>query len=224
MHTVSIKESFKFGWNAFKKDAGVYVGATAVALVASFVVNKISGELGNGLFGALVSIAGAVLTWWLFLGLTRMTLNSYAGLPVKFDMVFKESWDVLWRYALAAIVMVIVVGIGFILLVVPGIIAQVMLSLTIFLVLEKGMKPIAALKESRRMTKGKRWDLFLFFLVLVLINIVGAIPMGLGLLVTLPISLLAFAHVYKAIDKSDDMAPVVPTQMPPAASTGPTVA
>lgn len=218
MHTVSIKESFKFGWNAFKKDAGIYIGATAVVLVASVVMSKMSESLGDGLLSALISIAGTVLTWWLFLGLTRMTLNSYAGLPVKFDMIFKESWNVLWRYALAAILTLIIVGIGLILLIVPGIIAQIMLCLTVFLVLEKGMKPIDALKESRRMTKGKRWDLFLFLLVLILVNIVGAIPMGLGLLVTLPISLLAFAHVYKAIDKSDDMAPVAPTQMPPAAA------
>lgn len=223
MHTVSISESFRFGWNAFKKDAWVYIGATLVALIASVVVNKITKELGDGLIGLIVTVAGMLVTWWLFLGLTRMTLNSYAGLPVKFDMVFKESWNVLWRYALAAIVSLIIVGIGLILLIVPGIIAQIMLSLTIFLVLEKGMKPIDALKESRRMTKGKRWDLFLFLLVLVFINIVGAIPAGLGLLVTLPISLLAFTHVYKAIDKSDDMAPVAPTQMPPVASTGPVV-
>ncbi len=223
MHTVSIKESFRFGWNAFKKDVWVYIGSTAVALIVSMVISKMSDELGDGLFSALISIAGTVLTWWLFLGLTRMALNSYASLPVKFDMIFKESWNVLWRYALTAIVSLIIVGIGLILLIVPGIIAQVMLSLAAFLVLEKSMKPIDALKESRRMTKGKRWDLFLFLLVLVLINIIGMIPAGLGLLVTLPVSLLAFTHVYKAIDKSDDMAPVAPTQMPPATSTGPVV-
>ena len=218
MHTVSIKESLKFGWNAFKKDVWVYVGATAVVLVASVVISKIGEDV------PLVNIVGTVLSWWLFLGLTRMTLNSYAGLPVKFEMLFKESWNVLWRYALASIVSLIIIGIGLILLIVPGIIAQVMLCLAAFLVLEKSMKPIEALKESRRMTKGKRWDLFLFILVLILINVVGALPFGLGLLVTLPVSLLAFAHVYKAIDKSDDMAPVAPTQMPPAASTGPSVA
>ena len=218
MHTVSISESFRFGWSAFKRDAWVYVGSTAAVLIASIIINKITAEV-SGLMELIVTVAGTLLTWWLFLGLIRMALNSYTGLPIKFDMVFKESWDVLWRYALASILCVIIVGIGFILLIIPGIIAQVMLSLVMFLVVEKGMKPFESLKESKRMTQGKKWDLFLFLLVLLLINIIGAIPAGLGLLVTMPVSLLAFTHVYKAIDKSDDMTTVVPTQMPPASAT-----
>lgn len=220
MHTVSIKESLSFGWNAFKQNVWIYIGATVVIAIVSMIGNKASGHGG----GSLLSLVTTVVTWWLTLGLTRMALNSYAGLPVKFEMLFKESWNVLWRYALASIVSGIIILVGFVLLIVPGVMALVAFSLVTFLVLEKGMKPIEALKESRRMTKGKGWDLFLFILVLVLINIVGAIPFGLGLLVTLPVSILAFAHVYKKIDKSDDMAPVAPTQMPPAASTGPTVA
>ena len=224
MHTVSISESLRFGWNAFKKDAWVYVGAAAVVLVVSFVINQVTAKLGDGILAGLVGLVGAVLTWWFFLGLMRMTLNSYAGLPVKFEMIFKESGEVLWRYALASIMTAIIVIIGLVLLIVPGIIAQIMLCLSAFLVLEKGMKPVEALKESRRMTKGKRWELFLFLLVLVIVNIVGAIPAGLGLLVTLPISLLALAHVYKNIDKGDDMAPVAPTQMPPATPAAPSAA
>ncbi len=223
MHTLSISESLRFGWNAFKRDAWVYIGSTAVILIVSLLVNKIGQEVGENFLGMIVSIAGTVLSWWLFLGLTRMALNSYASLPVKFDMVFKESWNVLWRYAVVAILSLIIVVIGLILLIVPGIIAQVMICLSLFLVLEKNMRPIEALKESRRMTKGKRWTLFLFVLTTVVINLIGAIPAGLGLLVTLPVSLLAFTHIYKAIDKSDDMSPVTATQMPPATSTGSTV-
>ena len=166
----------------------------------------------------IISIVGTVLTWGLLLGLTRMALVAHDGGKPRFDMLFKESWNVLWRYALAMIASIIIVLIGFVLLIVPGIIAQVMLSLVVFLVLEKNMMPIQALKESRRMTQGKRWDLFLFLLVACVFNIIGALIFGVGLLVMLPITMLAFAHVYRSIDKSDDMAPVAPTQMPPASA------
>lgn len=219
MHTVSIKESFRFGWNTFKRDPWMLVGATAVIGVVSVIVNKLNDPMDPNV---LISIVGTVLTWWLFLGLTRMALMAHDGGKPRFDMVFKESWNVLWRYALATIISIIITIVGLILLIVPGIIAQVMLSLMIFLILEKRMMPIEALKESRRMTRGKRWDLFLFFLVAGIFNLIGVLIFGVGLLLTLPVTMLAFAHVYRSIDRGDDMTPVAPTPMP-AASAAPTV-
>lgn len=215
MHTVSIKESFRFGWNTFKRDPWVLVGATAVIGVVSMIINTLDDSMDSGI---LIGVVGALLTWWLFLGFTRMVLMAHDGGKPRFDMVFKESWNVLWRYALAMIVSIVIVVIGLVLLIVPGIIAQIMLSLAIFLILEKHMMPIEALKESRRMTKGKRWDLLLFYIVCGALNLAGALLFGIGLLLTLPVTMLAFAHVYRSIDRSDDMAPVAPTQMPPAST------
>lgn len=213
MHTFSIKEAFSSAWSAFKRNTWMLVGATAFIGGVSLVGNMIIGD-DTGILSFILSIALAVATWWLSLGFIRMGLLVHGGGTPVFKMLFAESWDRTWKYAVASIVTSIIVIVGLVLLIVPGIIAQVMLSLSVFFILEKGSGPIEALKESRRMTKGKRWDLFLFFVVAILLNIAGAIPMGLGLLVTVPVTLLAFVHVYKKIDATDDVQVVKPMEMP----------
>lgn len=212
MQTFSIKEAFRTGWNSFKQHAWLLIGSTAFIGVVSMVINSLAddGEPLAFIFG----IVGAFLSWWFFLGFTRMALTINAGGVPAFGMLFRESWDLLWKYAVASIVSGVIVVVGLILLIVPGVIAQIMLSLTVFMVLEKGLGPIEALRESRRLTKGKRWDMFLFFILVVLLNVAGAIPMGLGLLVTVPVTFLAFVHVYKKIDGTDDLQPVKPMEMP----------
>lgn len=49
------------------------------------------------------------------------------------------------------------------------------------------------------MTKGSWLSLFLLGVVLAVINIVGALLLMIGLLVTIPISMLAMVHVYRTL-------------------------
>jgi uncharacterized membrane protein len=67
-----------------------------------------------------------------------------------------------------------------------------------FLIIEDdNLNALDSLKKSMRMTRGGFWKLFGFFVMITVINIIGAIPFGLGLIVTLPVSLIAYAVVYK---------------------------
>jgi len=60
-------------------------------------------------------------------------------------------------------------------------------------------------------------DLFIFFLILVGLNLLGAVCLGVGLLVTVPMSGLAMAHVYRTLKpKAAVASPPGPT---PAAAT-----
>jgi uncharacterized membrane protein len=104
-----------------------------------------------------------------------------------------------WHYLLTSIALTIVVVIGFLLLVVPGIILALALSFSLYLVIEKKMNTIAAFKESMRLTRSNRVSLFALGLVLGIINILGAIVFVLPLLVTAPISMLASVHAYRIL-------------------------
>ena len=70
------------------------------------------------------------------------------------------------------------------------------------LVIDKGLPPIEALRESARLTKGKRWKLLGFAVCMILLNILGAIALGVGLLVSMPISMLATMRAYRALSKA----------------------
>jgi uncharacterized membrane protein len=91
------------------------------------------------------------------------------------------------------------VAIGFVFLIVPGIYLAVKYQFYDYLIVDKGMGPIEAIKRSGVLTEGVKWNLVLFWLALVGINILGMIALGVGLIATVPVSWLANAYVYRRL-------------------------
>lgn len=69
----------------------------------------------------------------------------------------------------------------------------------LIIVENENTSPIKALKDSFDMTKGHSVALISFYAIMLILNVVGALAFGAGLIVTLPVSLLAFAIVYKKL-------------------------
>lgn len=95
---------------------------------------------------------------------------------------------------------------GIILLIVPGMIMAVMLGLFAYFIVDQNMGPIEALKASRALTKGHRWQLFCFGFMLFLFNIAGLLCLLVGMVVTIPASYIAQAHVYDRLCKLKETA------------------
>ena len=55
------------------------------------------------------------------------------------------------------------------------------------------------MSESHRLTRGHKWQLFGFVLLLLLINLLGLLALVVGLLVSIPVSTLAFVHAYRVL-------------------------
>ena len=81
----------------------------------------------------------------------------------------------------------------------PGVIVGLMFMFTTFIVIDRGLGPIEAMKESRRITDGHKWTLLGFSLMLVLINLLGMLALVVGLLVTIPVSSLALVQAYRLL-------------------------
>ena len=62
---------------------------------------------------------------------------------------------------------------------------------------DENVRGMDALKKSYHMTGTGFWKLVAFIIVVIIMNIVGAIPFGLGLIVTVPVTLIAYTIVYK---------------------------
>jgi hypothetical protein len=59
-----------------------------------------------------------------------------------------------------------------------------------------GAAILQSLSRSAKLTHGVKWRLALFALAIIGLNILGLIALLVGLLVTIPVSFLAFVHVY----------------------------
>ncbi len=198
MNTFSIEAALRFGWNTFKKRPGFFVGVTLIIGIVSWITGFIIGllgEPGEGMIGRLLNL----------LVTTLVDLGVVAVLLKAFDNVEAPQFADLWHphrylpYLGATILMGLIVVVGLVLLIIPGIIASIMLMFTKFLVVDRSLGPVEALKESVRITKGHRLNLFLFMLAIIAINLVGALLLFVPLLVTVPVSGLAMIYVYRTI-------------------------
>ena len=146
----------------------------------------------------LMSLASAVITLFVEIGLLTFALRVHDAVE---KATLKDMWNptpFIW-YAIGQFLVGFIVLVGLLLLVVPGVIAILGLMFTSYLIVDRGMGPIEAIKESWRMTKGHKGTLFLFTLTLLGLNILGFLALIVGLIVTVPISMLAVTHVYRKL-------------------------
>ncbi|MEK7116658.1 MAG: hypothetical protein AAB837_00645 [Patescibacteria group bacterium] len=192
----SIKESLKFGWEKFKANLEISL-LTTLLMVA---VGSLTGKE-DMVLGWLFAFALVVFLIIIRIGYTKIFLRIHDGESPKFTEIFQE-YKTFWRYLGVSILMSLAVLGGLILLIIPGIIWAVRFSFSPIIVVDTKLGPVASMKESYAITKGSFWHLFFFWIVLALVNLLGLILFGVGLLITVPLTVLATVYVYRELSKA----------------------
>ena len=101
--------------------------------------------------------------------------------------------------------------IGGILLTILGVLSLIYITVRICLaaacVLDKGMNPWAAITSSFAMTRANFWRLVALFILQNIIVIVSLIPLLLGLIWTLPLSLILYGTIYQFLSLRPQVQP-----------------
>ncbi len=105
----------------------------------------------------------------------------------------------------AVLVSVIVI----LLALIPALILSVKLQFFGYFLVDKNTGVIESLKKSYAMTKGVWGELFVFGLLLVLVNVAGFLCLLIGLLATIPTTYLAMAYVYRKLVAQESLTPAV---------------
>jgi len=232
----SIGSTVRFGWDTFKKRPWLFIGAFLLFVIAQGLLDVLS-SANEALFpisdedfliaDALVDFAihfglGALIS----MGLTAFNLAAHdnPGTVKLFALWHPHPyWKFLGLSVLFSIVILAGVLLGFVLvdrfglenglaigiplLFVLGAIFWLTFMFAGFFVIDREVGPIEAMKESYRITRGHRWSLLGLLLVLLLINLLGALALIVGLLVSAPVLLLAFAHAYRVLAGSAETRP-----------------
>lgn len=188
------------GWEATKGQLGFLMVLVIVSVVLWMVPGGLQAMAGDSAgVAAGGAILGFVLSALVNLGWARIGLLRSDGREGSFEAFFGTMGRIV-TYIFASILAFVAVGVGFALLVIPGIYLAVKLSLFSFVIVDDPQAgPMDALKESWRLTDGVWWQLFLFYLVTGLINTLGAVLVGVGLLVTIPLTIIAWARVFRSL-------------------------
>ena len=154
--------------------------------------------------GAIIGtlITGYIGTVWV---LAYVSKGSFTMDDIFAGFTFKKF---IYYVCVAFLVAVSVIG-GLILLIVPGIIFAVRLMFAKYIAVETGIKPMDALRESKRITNGYRWQLFWFSVVIILINILGLLCLIVGIFYTAPLSAIATGIIYKKLSQKASAETVV---------------
>ncbi|MBN1927669.1 MAG: hypothetical protein JW798_17685 [Prolixibacteraceae bacterium] len=100
---------------------------------------------------------------------------------------------------LAHLLQVAIIGIGFVALIIPGIVLACRLSFVPYLVMDKELDPIQAVEESWRMTRGFGWTIFGLAILSFFIAIVGLLCLFVGIFPAIIVIRASFASLYQAI-------------------------
>ena len=116
-----------------------------------------------------------------------------------------EAFHNYWSAVLANVLVGVIVVVGFFLLIIPGIIFACKLAFTPYLVVDRKMEVIEAVKESWRMTNGHAWTVFLIGLLAIPISIIGLICLVVGIIPATMWITTAFASLYHAVSVSGEI-------------------
>jgi len=153
---------------------------------------------------ALISLLSMVVTLFFELGAFALFLKLIrTGQEGKIEEILGQK-DIYLQALIGNVIYYIMMVIGFILLIVPGIYVFVRFMLLPYVFVDQKLGWQEALKEASRLSEGYRWNLLGFALLLILINFVGALLLLVGLLVSIPVSAMAMAMAYEHIKKEKD--------------------
>ncbi len=186
------------GWNALKRYIGPFVLIALVIVGVQILLSVVGLVFDNFWLRLAWNVITTVVGLILAMGLIRAALAVLDGREPDVGMLFHTEGLV--PYLIASILVGIAVGIGFILCIIPGIILSFLFAFYGYAIVDgKTDDAIEAMKMSWQLVSKNIGPLFLLFVLAFLINLVGALLCGVGLLFTYPITAVAVAYAWRTI-------------------------
>lgn len=188
------------GWRAFRARPRLYLaifftlfGSWALLEILVIALQRLGPALNAVLhLGFLVAFSG------LKLGFFRLAERVHAGQPVA----YRDLFAAMRRgpaFLCGGLAYLAMIAAGLILLVIPGVYLGARYSLFGFSMAAEGSGIRTSFRRSAELTRGALGPLLALGLALLAINLLGAALLGLGLLVSVPVTVLALAGAYRSL-------------------------
>jgi hypothetical protein len=136
------------------------------------------------------------------LGFIKLYIIAGRGQETKYDIILSEmNFGKAFRYLVATVLYVLAVGLGLLLLILPGIYVAIRFGFYGYAMVDRNAGIIESFRLSSQLTKGYKRSLFLLVILAILLNVLGLLAVLYGLLVTIPVSLIAYAYAYDRLSK-----------------------
>lgn len=144
----------------------------------------------------LSMVVSLILSVFLGLGLTRFGLNLISGMEVKVGQLFGEGRKLL-RALGAQILLTLMIALGCLLLIVPGIYLALRFGFCVTAIVDRDLGVIDSFKYSSSITANNRMLLLGLLLLCGLIGVAGLMACGVGLIFAAPMAWLTYLVAYR---------------------------
>jgi uncharacterized membrane protein len=199
--------SYKYGWQQMKKYFLPLLLVMLVVIVAEIPAGMAEVEVDQDLDVEPFTIYHGigVLYWFLILPVIQYGAH-YMNLKAARNEAFevKEMFSGFNKYlnvVLANLLMMVLVGFGLLVLILPGIYLLCRLAFVPYLVMDQNLGPVAAVESSWNMTKGHVFTVLGMGLLAFLIIIVGLLLVFVGVIFAAMWIFVSFAGLYYAISQ-----------------------
>jgi uncharacterized membrane protein len=182
-------EFFKAGWALFTRYPVGFVGFCLLYLVIQAALQGVPyvGVAASFAVSTPLLMGNFIVSGKLLQGQTPEFRDFFLGFQFFLPLL------------LLSLVAGIIVGIGMVLLIIPGIYLIVAYMFASYLVVDRGLDFWPAMELSRRTIHPRWFSYFVFALLVLVLNLAGAVALGVGLLVTLPLSFCTITVAYGKI-------------------------
>ncbi len=193
----------KEAWELFKKNLNIILALMGVYLVyyiAQYGVNYLFKE---SFLATILSLVFLIVFLVIQLGAYNLVLKIVDGHKAAIQDLYTYpniAMKILRNIAAGIIVGVIVMG-GLILFVIPGIYLGIRLMFFTYYIVDKDAGVMDSIKKSWELTRNGVVNLFFLSILFLIINFIGALFFGIGLAVTIPLTFLATALLYRKFQK-----------------------
>lgn len=201
----TISEVINVGWKAVGKDPLVLIGSMLLPMLIQQGFSLITGlfvpamdptDPAAGILGTLIVFPFSMaLSAFFAVGQLRIALAAARDEAVEFGTLF-TGIDRALPYFLALIITSLATMLGLVFLVIPGVIIALGFSLVSILAADTKLSISELLSESWSVTKGQKMQLFIFALACLGVFLLGFLALCVGVLVAMPVVMVAFAEVY----------------------------
>lgn len=203
----TVSHVLKDSWTAVKgSKAVIWFGVVVLGLVLAGVeavhvsllprAAALGGVAATSWVTIVSHLLGSLLILLFIAGLMIVGVRHVSGCEYSWRTVFC-GFALPGRIAVAGFLLVLLISSGFVLLILPGIYLSVGYSLTLPLMIDKGYGPWQAMEASRQLIHPQWWRVFALFVVVYFIYLLSCIPLGIGLIWTVPLFFVLTGVLYQ---------------------------
>jgi uncharacterized membrane protein len=199
-----IGDTLKEGWQRTSGLKAPFWGAAAVVfaimLVVGFIVSALIDLVGLSGSGWVIQIAVELallaVIYPFMAGIFMMGVRRSVDLTVSFNEVF-AYFAYISPLIVAGVLMSILVTLGFMILIIPGIYLAVAYIFTVPLIVDRNLSAWQAMETSRKAVTQHWFRFFAVMLCLIIIIFISMIPFGIGLIWTYPMMIAVMGILYR---------------------------